>query len=231
MTDKRLNIFLRAVIALLSAVAPLFAAAEETLPADSVAIEKAAKAAGFFASAPASIFPSIDTSTRLDMIDYFNAGSSTPSKNAFGGDARILESTQEQITVRTSPVSTYSLSLLPVHNDSDTLLLLVRTLDTPAPHSTAWIYTSDWKKRVATVESPQLADWILPSARKQKTDLENAVPYVLSGIVYDPSARTLTFTNSLEQYIPDDRKEFVASCVAPQIVYVWNGHKFVRRKN
>lgn len=33
-----------------------------------------------FSDAPATVFPSIDRMTRLDMIDYYNSGSPKPSK-------------------------------------------------------------------------------------------------------------------------------------------------------
>ncbi len=38
-----------------------------------------------FSSAPASVLPLIDYITRLDMIDYYNSGSATASKNVMQG--------------------------------------------------------------------------------------------------------------------------------------------------
>ncbi len=80
-----------------------------------------------FADAPATVFPSIDRMTRLDMIDYYNSGSPKPSKNAFKGDCRILSASDSQITVATSKVSEVELSLLT--QGRDTLLMVVTTLN------------------------------------------------------------------------------------------------------
>lgn len=42
-------------------------------------------AADFFANAPLRIFPTIDRTTRLDMLDYYRSGSDKPSKTLSKG--------------------------------------------------------------------------------------------------------------------------------------------------
>ena len=59
-------------------------------------VEEASTAADFFVSAPLSVFPTIDPMTRMDMIDYFKAGSDKASKNLIGGECRILERSEER---------------------------------------------------------------------------------------------------------------------------------------
>ena len=86
-----------------------------------------------FIDAPVNVFPTIDRLTRLDMIDYFNSGSQKPSKNSFKGDCRILTASESQITVSTSEVSEVSLSLIP--QKSDTIIMVITTLKTPADDS------------------------------------------------------------------------------------------------
>lgn len=73
--------------------------------ADSAAAPEPSDAAGFFVDAPTAFFPTIDRSTRLDMIDYFNAGSSKASANVVNGECRVISDTPEQIVVQTSGVS------------------------------------------------------------------------------------------------------------------------------
>ena len=51
---------------------------------------KAMTASEAFADAPASVFPSIDRMTRLDMLDYFHSGVETATANTLGGKSRII---------------------------------------------------------------------------------------------------------------------------------------------
>jgi hypothetical protein len=124
-----------------------------------------------FSDAPATVFPSIDRMTRLDMIDYYNSGSPKPSKNAFKGDCRILSASDSQITVATSKVSEVELSLLT--QGRDTLLMVVTTLNTPVPDSSVKFYTARWKEiDKGLFMVPMLDDWTLPEAKERKKDLE-----------------------------------------------------------
>ena len=100
-------------------------------------------AADFFANAPLRIFPTIDRTTRLDMLDYYRSGSDKPSKNAFKGNARVLAASPSQITFSTSDVQEVELSLIP--HRGDTLLMVITTVSTPAPDSEVRFYTTAWE--------------------------------------------------------------------------------------
>ncbi len=67
-----------------------------------------------FAEAPQSVFPLLDHDTKLDMIDYFEGGMSTASKNAMEGKSRITAMSPEKLGIAMSEASEYELCLLPV---------------------------------------------------------------------------------------------------------------------
>lgn len=188
-------------------------------------------AAQFFVDAPLSVFPTIDPTTRLDMIDYFQAGSDKASRNMFGGDCRIIEETPESITFTTSEVSEYTLSVIPSKKKKDgPILMVVRTLKTPAEDSTPRFFTSDWKELTGIFEVPMLSDWLNETGKAQRKDVENAVPFVLAKLVYSPSEQTITLTNNLGDYIPEESLGLAKESLHQQLHFRWNGRKFVTDK-
>ncbi|MDE6263731.1 MAG: DUF3256 family protein, partial [Paramuribaculum sp.] len=77
-----------------------------------------------FADAPQNVFPLLDHNTKLDMIDYFNSGMATASKNAMDGKSRITAITPAKVDISMTDASTYELALLPTA-DGHTVVALI----------------------------------------------------------------------------------------------------------
>lgn len=190
----------------------------------------AAKADGLtpsaaFADAPASVFPTIDRMTRLDMLDYFNSGSDKPSKNALAGNARVLSLTDSQIKVETSGAQTVEISLLP--QKVDTLLVVVTTIKTPVADSSVDVYTSRWQPvRNEMFTAPGLEQWMLSEAKEQKEDLENLYPFTLASATFNPQDGVLTLTNNLGEYLPEIESKGREKLLRSSLSYRWNGKRF-----
>lgn len=197
--------------------------------ADSVK-EKPLTAADLFVSAPASVFPTIDPLTRMDMIDYFHAGSGKPSKNLVGGECRITEESPEKLTVKTSDVSEYTLAVLPQSSGKGKIIMLSRTLKTPVEDSTVTFYTTDWKEIKGLFTVPTLEEWMLPEGKKNRKDVENAVPFVLAKLEYFPDRQAMTLTNNLPEYIPEESLGIAGASLHKSLTYKWNGKRFVMEK-
>lgn len=186
-------------------------------------------AADFFVNAPVAIFPTLDRNTRLDMVDYFNAGSDKPSKNAMKGDARVLSISPEQIKISTSPVAEYSITLLDAKGyPRGKVLMVSRTISAPAKDTSMKFYTVEWKEIPGMFQVPMLDDWMLKEARKNKDDVQNAVPFVMASMTYAPESKRLTFVNNIGDYIPEEALGLARNSLSQTIVYIWNGKKFVR---
>ena len=182
-------------------------------------------AARVFAEAPASVFPTIDRMTRLDMIDYFNSGSDKPSKNAMAGDSRILSLSDRQITVQTSGVQTVEISLLP--QKSDTLLVVVTTLKTPAPDSSVKVFSTRWEPvRRDAFKAPLLADWVLPEGKGEMETLETLYPFTLASATFNPDTGVLTLTNHLGEFLPEVESGGKEKLLRPVLEYRWDGKQF-----
>lgn len=180
-----------------------------------------------FVDAPVTVFPSIDRMTRLDMLDYFNSGSQKPSKNSFKGNCRVISADDSQITFSTSDVSEVSLSLIP--QKSDTIIMVITTLKTPADDSDATFYTSDWKKiEKGLFLVPQLDDWMKPEARDKKDELESLYPFMLARFTYEPASGIMTLTNNVSTLLPEEATSWAGDALKSKLVYRWDGKKMVR---
>lgn len=197
-----------------------------------IEIEADSTATDFFVSVPISVLPTIDIMTRLDMLDYFHAGSDKASTNLFGGDCKVTFLSKDKISVSTSEVSDYTIDLLPASDKKiDKIVMLTRSLKTPSIYSSVKFYDAHWQEiKENLLPMPTLSDWILPTAKDKRLDIENAVPFVMSTITYDAATQTATLTNNVGEYVAQESKELVESSLAKSIKYHWNGKKFIREK-
>lgn len=183
-------------------------------------------AAKAFVNAPQSVFPLVDTNTRMDMVDYINAGMSTQSNNKLGGGSAIIDLSPMRMKVKMTDSSTDELFLLPTAA-SDTIIGVIRTVATPGHDSSIAFYDSKWQpvKGGSVLTVPVLADWITDKAHT--ADVETVVPFMLVGYTFDPATQRLTATNHLEGFLSEDIYSMVAPYISKTLVYAWNGKRFV----
>lgn len=211
-----------------TAAAACLAFAGNAGPASATEPSRAAEA---FVTAPTTVFPAIDSLTRLDMVDYFRSGSDRASKNLFNGQARVTHLTPDQITVETSAAAEKTITIIPRGNGRDSLLMVITTVKTPAEDSTVKFYTTSWQpvdKGLFIV--PALDDWMQPQAADKRQDVENAVPFMLAKISYEPAMATLTLVNNLGAYLPEETSTLAGNALKSELSYRWDGHKMVRIK-
>lgn len=177
-----------------------------------------------FTSAPASIFPLLDKSTRLDMVDYYNSGSSTPSKNKLSGKARVYAISSHDLRFTASNASTCQVAVLD-YGDSE-IIVLIETVATPAPDSNISFYTSDWQKLdKKCFETPQLKQWLTDAGRDNVDLVEMLMPFMLVGYEYDAESKLLTLTNNVKEFLSEDIYEQIAPYLRDKLVYRWTGKR------
>lgn len=179
-----------------------------------------------FASAPASVFPLIDNSARLDMLDYFNSPKNLGSTNALSGRSRITEIAPGSMRIGMTAASTYQIAALPA--GSDTLTAVISTVLTPAPDSKMAVYSGDWSMTLTdrVFSRPVLKDWLTPQGRKNAGEVEMLVPFLLISYDFDPATLTLTLTNNTSSFLSEEVYEIVGPYLQQQLRFVWNGKKF-----
>lgn len=180
-----------------------------------------------FAEAPSSVFPLLDKLTRLDMIDYFEAGSKVESVNALEGASAVTSLSDESLTVHLTDASDVQLFVVPTAK-SDTIIGVITTVATPGHDSSLALYSGRWKRLDGLFTAPKLADWLTDPRRS--AEVEIVVPFMLTSYVYNPADKTLTLTNNLKGFLSDDIYSMVDGLVRPSLVYRWDGNRFVRQK-
>ncbi len=189
------------------------------------------KSVDAFTNAPMSVFPLLDKNARLDMVDYFNSGSSTATQNSLQGRSRVTELTDNDIKIAMTDASSYQLSILP-DKSNEGCIALISTVATPAPDSRITFYSPSWQQydTKSRFEAPSMTDWLTDAGRKTPDEVANMVPFMLASYSYDPAASTLTLTNNLKQFLSEDIYSMVAPLLRDQLVYKWNGSRMVKQK-
>lgn len=179
-----------------------------------------------FKTAPSGLLPLLAKNTRLDMIDYFNSGMDTPSKNELGGNSRIESMTDESIILTVSSASKAQLATLPYGNE--TLVAFISTVETPASDSKMSVFTFDWSQDLTekTFKEPEIKDWLTDEGKKKDSEVEAMMPFMLVAYSYDPATKILTLTNNSASFISDDVYKIVSPYIKKQLTYRWNGKKF-----
>lgn len=181
-------------------------------------------AADAFTSAPASVFPLLDRNTRLDMVDYYNNGLSTPSSNLMQGSSVITDLTPTSVKVKMTDSSTAQIVILPAGSDS--IIALVSTVATPGLDSTVSFYDTNWQNQPAAkyYVKPDWKEWVNPGASVDEVTMQT--PFMLASCEIDPATNTLTLTNNLSKFLDPDVYEMISSSLRPTLTYVWTGKKF-----
>lgn len=185
-------------------------------------------AAKAFNEAPQSVFPLLDRNTRLDMIDYFNAGLKHESVNALDGGSIITALSPESMTIKMTDASRVQLFVVPAKND--TVIGVITTVATPVADSQLKLYSRRWKPldpRKSFV-APLLADWMIDRGRQAEVEIE--VPFMLVGYEFDPATATLTLVNNLGGFLSDDLFARLSPLMHKQLRYRWDGSRFTLMK-
>lgn len=208
-SKHRPGISMRAAVAIIAVAAAALCAYART-------------AAEYFADAPDNLVPLLTRTARLDMLDYYNAGVPTPSRNIYGGSARIVAMTPTTVDVQLSRDASMQLALVPV--GKDTLVALTHTVLTPLPDSGITFYTKEWKP-AATPAMPTATDFVAPELRKTASTLEMP-DMIFIRAEYDPQRRLFVFNNTTRGYytlhdIPDG-----LNFMRTQIEMTFDGKRF-----
>jgi hypothetical protein len=183
-------------------------------------------ATSFFTDSSADvIFARVDNSRRLDMVDYFNAGLSTPTKNAYGGDAVVTNIDSLTITFTTAEAVETTLNVLV--NGRDTVLMVIDTYKLPQLDSRVKFYDTSWLPVYRTVyNEPDIKDWLVTPTRDNLKEVTNAIKFMLVSAEYNPATSMLTLTNNTAQYfLPGDKPEAL-DLLRPSLQLIWSGGKF-----
>lgn len=177
-------------------------------------------------TAPENVQLTVDASTMLDMLDYYDSGVAKTMQNKAGEDAVITEMTPSTLTLQTGEGHSLTLAILPCGKKE--IIMVIDRVDTPSTDAVVSFYDSRWNKLDARklLRMPTLADWTGKVTAERRREIENALPFLMVNAVYDPSTKVLSFTPQLGDYIARENEAMVKEALKPQIDYVWSGKSF-----
>lgn len=169
-----------------------------------------------FTQAPDYILPLLDKNTRLDMVDYFKAGSSHPSRNILLGDSRLVELNDRSVKAQVTEAQTIQMVILPA--GSDTLVAVINTVMTPVPDSSVDIFSSSWERQGKKVfKMPDISQWLRKSAERKSVD--RLLSLMLVTCDYYPPTMEFVFTNVTADYLGEEEYAPLKPLLRDYIVY------------
>ena len=191
---------------------------------------KERSASDFFCSAPVEIVSGLPEISRLDMIDYFNSGSSVKSDNRLGQKVGLTALKDELIAWQDDDSVTMAMAVLPLKND--TLLMIVRTVVTPLPDSEIMFYDTSWQPASQNVfVAPTLKDWLAVKDKSTVANAEETLPFMLVTAVYDPDDKLLVLTNRMSDFFVESDTPEAVGLLKKELRYRWTGSSFRQLPN
>ena len=176
-----------------------------------------------FIEMPDTLQPLLTNNDRRDMIDFWDARMSTPVVNRLDGKSRIIELTNDFLSVELSRSSSMQIKMLN-NVAGDTLLCIVNTVGAEAYDSRIHFYNSRWE-RVDGLKfaMPSIVDFFLPSDSVDKALAVSDIYLVKLSLSADSDSLKAEYTMPLYMSRSDSAR------VAPQLRplhYRWTGKRF-----
>lgn len=179
-----------------------------------------------FYSAPDDVITYAPKTLRMDMVDYFKSGSSRLVQNAFFDGSRILELTDESITIQeTADSASIAQIFVEAKAKNDSIIILIRNIATPAIDGRITFYDSKWNEITGCFKEPTLKEWLISNKKEDVALAERLIPFVMAKYIYNAENKILTLTPSFDAYMPEDDYNKVAHLIRPEICFRLTGSK------
>jgi len=194
---------------------------------------QAQQAKDYFTSMPDTILPILTEVNRADCIDFLDSNMKAEVTNRFSGKSEMTKLTADFIEMRLTPSATWQMKVLQAAETP--LVCAVSTVSAPAADSHILFYDDDWNQLSATdylSEMPQIDDFFttIPDSVNLNRYLfyRSRVDVPLMKAVLSPDAQTLSFSLSTIGTLDRETVDFLQPFVRKEIVYQWNGARFVK---
>lgn len=182
-----------------------------------------------FINLPDSILGVLRPSQRMDMIDYYHAGSDRQTRNSLHGFSHIEALTNTYMKVRLTDVSTLEIKTMPSRKYNE-IAVLIYTVDGPASDSEIFFFDNSMNKLKADkiFSIPHLHDFfkIPKGCITTMKEIEEMIPFL--SVVYTLSSDSDNISGRLTsgEYISIDDYNIIKLFLTPKIIWTWNGSRF-----
>lgn len=184
----------------------------------------------FFVAAPDAVLRLLPQATRLDMLDYFEFGSTRASTNGFGGEARMTALSDAVLAFDVDKDVNMQLAVIPGLK-ADTLLALVTTMHMPVADSSIRFFNTDWEPAAkAPFAMPGYAEWLSADGLAGRSDVQAELPFMPVSADFDTEALVLLLNNEAPKYLDESLSDSIAPKIVSSKVYDIKDGKFILRQ-
>lgn len=229
---KRMRLFVWLSVAILS-ILTFFAEAVE---------KSQEKTAPFLCGSAREVFEHLQTpaleilsrSTRLDMLDYYEADSIYYARNLMEGKSNLDTVAPGYLRLHPTAVSTFEIKLLPMRGDTLIMTLYTVGAGSQAPDTEISFYN----RALTSLPShnyfplPALIDF-LDLKKKDAPDLkqvEEIVPFPTMEFNASADSNDITGRLTAGLYLSMEDRERLLPLMRDEVVFVWTGSKYKQKK-
>ena len=183
-----------------------------------------------FAKLHSNALEILPTSTRLDMLDYWDVDSIYKAMNAMGGLSNLETVTENYLKVKITPVSSLEIKILPIKKGE--IAMTVYTVgDSPqAADSEIRFYDENLKELDTSkyFEVPAIKNFFeIPKGSTTKMkEIEQMIPFPTVKYTAFPDKDELKGELTVSEYINQDDWNIAKLFVKPFIILSWKKDKF-----
>lgn len=184
-----------------------------------------------FVAEPGEVFPLLSQRSRLDMVDYLNAGRMVEVDNNLAHGTRFNKVTDTYMSVRVSGSSMVELLLMPI-SKKDSVIVAVTTVELPAKDSRIAFYNTKWEQLDSKSFMPAITmqDFIaIPKGDKTKKEtILDAIEFPIISYSIDPESRVITARQGLKDYMSKEDYDRIAPYLTDTITLTPKGKKYTK---
>lgn len=187
-----------------------------------------------FVSEPGRLMPLLSQSTKMDMIDYLEAGRMAEVNNALGKGTHFINVTDNYMSIQMSKSSMVELLLMPI-SKKDSVIVAITTIALPAKDSRIEFYTTDWgkyKHNKRFIKEPTMKDFIsIPKGDKTKKEtILSAIDFPIIQYTINPDNHTIVARHGLEEYMSKEDYKKIKPYLQDSISYTRKAGSFHPKK-
>lgn len=174
-------------------------------------------------------FETLKKTTRLDMLDYWDADSIYHARNATGAESWIEKLTPDYAYLRLTPVSTCEIKVLPLKNDTVVMSIYTVGDNKGVADSEVSFYDKNLKELPATkfFTRPQVSDFIdIKGLKYSPGEIDDIIKIPSMVFVSTSGDNRLKGNLAIETTIDVDVWKEISSHIRKDIVLNWQNGMF-----
>lgn len=216
------------LVAAASALAPFSASGAEPKPDNTLLTAREA-----FVNLPLEVMDLLPKSTRLDMLDYFEADSVWQAKNTLGGPSVLEQLSDNRLTVKLTPVSRLQVCILPsVKKNEGPVVMTLYTVGDDAPDTELNFFSREMAplEEKKFFKAPKLRDFFNVDRRsgRSEKELEQIVAFPTVEYEMEQGGR-LVGRLTVSPLLSQEDREALDKYLRKDLRWEWKG-KFERIK-